>query len=151
MLLFTLAKNTPCIWATFDRKHVTRNFQKSPNLVALDVYAISFFHLVKLFFLAVVVVVAEEALSQKRFRFEDISFRRRRRLSLYRSRYSNIQFNWTSVKAHSLASHFSVTAALILSPKCDACLDKGLNLRPDTILGIAFGKMFLFWPFSWHS
>ena len=28
-------KNSPCIWATFDSNHVTKNFQKSPNLVTL--------------------------------------------------------------------------------------------------------------------
>ena len=30
-----LSKNSPCIWATFDRNHVTENFQKSLNLVTL--------------------------------------------------------------------------------------------------------------------
>ena len=30
VLLFILAKKSPCIWATFDRNHVTKNFQNRP-------------------------------------------------------------------------------------------------------------------------
>ena len=34
-------KKLPCIWATFDRNHVTKNFKKSPNLVTLLAIAIT--------------------------------------------------------------------------------------------------------------
>ena len=35
MLPFTLAQNSTCIWASFVRNHVTKNFQKSPSPVTL--------------------------------------------------------------------------------------------------------------------
>ena len=40
-------KKLPCIWATFDRNHVTKNFKKSPNLVTLNRCYLATDHLIQ--------------------------------------------------------------------------------------------------------
>ena len=34
--MFWIPQKWPNIWATFEREFVTKNFQKSPNLITLD-------------------------------------------------------------------------------------------------------------------